>query len=182
MSIAGSVAGILALGAVSAQPSTPARTASLAVVSPSRAAVEVESAGAVDTAAVRASIEDANAVWLDAFARGDQKALAGFYAADASLTGPRSASLEGSDRIAQHFAAQRRLGIDHASLQTLDVVCVDDVAYEVGRYGLGAVGSAPVDLAVTTDSGRYFAIWKAQPDGTWRYQVGIWTSDSDAIP
>ncbi len=64
-----------------------------------------------------------------------------------------------------------------ASLKTLDVVCVRDVAYEVGTYRFRFDGGS----TASRDAGRYFAIWKGHPDGSWRYQVGIWCSNRDAV-
>ncbi|HEY2775091.1 MAG TPA: DUF4440 domain-containing protein [Candidatus Binatia bacterium] len=129
-----------------------------------------------DAREVRTAIEDANTLWLKAFHDGDEVALAGIYAADASLFPPSNQSLEGRDRIVEYFDAQRRAGMGDATLKTLDVVRAGDVAYEVGTYGFrfhnpGADGRE--------DSGRYFTIWKNQGDGSWRYQVGIWSSNRD---
>lgn len=135
------------------------------------------SAPDLDAKTVRASIEKANSEWLAAFRRGDSAAMAGFYAADASLFPPTNANLEGPDRIVEYFVAQKRAGMDDPSLKTLDVVAVGDVAYEVGVYGFRFETPG---RGFGGDAGRYFAIWKAQPDGSLRYQVGIWSSDRDA--
>src|SRR6185369_16800196 len=111
----------------------------------------------------RRAIEAANADWLKAFRSGDSESLAKIYAPDASLFPPTNVSLEGRDRIVEYFGAQHSAGMGDASLKTLDVVVVGDVAYEVGTYGFRFGAAAG-------DAGRYFAIWKAQPDGSWRYQ------------
>ena len=63
-----------------------------------------------------------------------------------------------------------------ANLKTLDVVVVGDVAYEVGTNAF-RVGEQQGELG--GDTGRYFTIWKSQGDGSWRYQVGIWSSNRD---
>ncbi len=135
------------------------------------------SAPALDARTARAAIEKANSDWLVAFRRGDTAAMAGFYAADASLFPPTNANLEGPDRIVEYFVTQRRAGMDEPSLKTLDVIAVGDLAYEVGVYGFRFETPS---RGFGGDAGRYFAIWKAQPDGSLRYQVGIWSSDRDA--
>jgi uncharacterized protein (TIGR02246 family) len=133
--------------------------------------------GSMDAAKAREAIEAANARWLEAFRSGDSASLARIYAPDASLFPPSNVSLEGRDRIVDYFGSQHRAGMGEASLKTLDVVCVGDVAYEVGMYGFRFDGGG--EAASTGDAGRYFAIWKAQADGSWRYQVGIWSSNRD---
>ena len=133
-------------------------------------------ASAADAARVRSAIESANAQWLAAFRTNDATSLARIYAPDASLYPPSNVGLEGRDHIVEYFQAQRKAGMGDASLKTLDVVCVGDVAYEVGTYGFRFDGAA----SAAADAGRYFAIWKARPDGSWRYQVGIWSSNRDA--
>jgi ketosteroid isomerase-like protein len=160
----------LAVGAMAAQPSGE----KLALTMPKAIPASLPAAPAADASAVRAAIEAANAAWLAAFRSGDTGALARIYAPDANLFPPSNVSLEGRDRIVEYLGAQHRAGMGEASLKTLDVVRVGDVAYEVGTYGFrfGDGGSGG-------DAGRYFAIWKAQPDGSWRYQVGIWSSNRD---
>jgi len=166
------VSALVVVGAVSAQP----RNEQLALSMPTAMPVSSSAPSTVDAAAVRTAIENANAKWLTAFRTGDAESLAGIYAADASLFPPTNASVEGRDRIVEYFRAQRRAGMGDASLKTLEVVCVGDVAYEVGTYGF-KFGGGQSD--VPADAGRYFTIWKSQGDGTWRYQVGIWSSNRD---
>jgi ketosteroid isomerase-like protein len=165
--------GMLAAAAIAAQPE-PDR---LAMSMPASAPASAQVPGAMDAAAVRAAIESANSEWLVAFRNGDSASLARIYAPDANLFPPTNVSLEGRDRIVEYFRAQRRAGMGDATLKTLDVVCVGDVAYEVGIYGFRF--EAGVEDR-SGDAGRYFAIWKEQPDGSWRYQVGIWSSNRDA--
>jgi len=170
---------LLAIGAVSAwsDPERIAMKTTSAPVLPAAVAAASASAPAVDAQAARSAIEKANAAWLAAFRQNDTASLASIYAPDASLFPPSNIGLEGRDRIVEYFQAQRKAGMGDASLKTLDVVCVGDVAYEVGTYGFRFEGAA---AAVGGDSGRYFAIWKGLPDGSWRYQVGIWSSNRDA--
>jgi uncharacterized protein (TIGR02246 family) len=164
---------LLAIGAASARsdPETIALSSPTAVM-PSIPA----GAPPVDAASVRSAIEAANTQWLAAFRKNDATSLARIYAPDASLFPPSNVSLEGRDKIVEYFESQRKAGMGDASLKTLDVVCVGDVAYEVGTYGFHFDGAGNP----AADAGRYFAIWKARPDGSWRYQVGIWSSNRDA--
>lgn len=128
-----------------------------------------------DNADVRRAIEAANDRWMAAFRRNDSKSMASVYASDASLIPPDEAIVEGRADIVSYFAAQRGLGMRNPFVKTLEVYTMGDVAYEVGTYGLRY---DPGDEKPRTDSGRYFAIWKAQDDGTWRYHHGIWSRTS----
>jgi uncharacterized protein (TIGR02246 family) len=163
---------VVAAGAVSAQPGAEQLAMSIPSAKPAMASVP----STIDAAAVRSTIEKSNAEWLAAVRRGDSETLARIYTPDASLFPPTNASLEGRDRIVEYFRTQRRNGMEDANLKTLDVVVVGDVAYEVGTYAF-RFDSAKDELG--GDAGRYFTIWKSQGDGSWRYQVGIWSSNRD---
>jgi ketosteroid isomerase-like protein len=163
---------VVAAGAVSAQPGAEQLAMSIPAAKTASASVP----STIDAASVRSSIEKSNAEWLAAFRRGDSETLARIYTPDASLFPPTNASLEGRDRIVEYFRTQRRNGMGDANLKTLDVVVVGDVAYEVGTYAF-RFGEQEGELG--GDTGRYFTIWKSQGDGSWRYQVGIWSSNRD---
>lgn len=163
---------VVAAGAVSAQPGAEQLAMSIPAAKTASASVP----STIDAASVRTTIEKSNAEWLAAFRRGDSETLARIYTPDASLFPPTNASLEGRDRIVEYFRNQRRNGMGDANLKTLDVVVVGDVAYEVGTYAF-RFGEQQGELG--GDTGRYFTIWKSQGDGSWRYQVGIWSSNRD---
>ncbi|HYC00832.1 MAG TPA: DUF4440 domain-containing protein [Candidatus Limnocylindrales bacterium] len=131
--------------------------------------------GQLDAAAARKAIEEANAQWLEAFRAGDAATMARLYTADASLFPPSPSNdiLEGRDDIVAFLQEQRRQGMEPPAVQTSDVVMMGNIAYEVGTYRFSFRNAA-------ADTGKYFAIWKHQPDGTWRYHVGIWTSAANA--
>jgi ketosteroid isomerase-like protein len=178
---------LIAVGAISAESDTAAEEIAMTMPTPVLASLAATASSgsapmASDAAAARTAIERANAQWLAAFRTGDNDSLARIYAPDASLFPPSNVGLEGRDRIVEYFGAQRRAGMGDPSLKTLDVVCVGDLAYEVGTYGFRFDGNA--GAGNVGDAGRYFAIWKGTPDGSWRYQVGIWSSnrDTDVIP
>lgn len=140
-------------------------------------------------AATRAAIETAKAAWREAYRTADREALAALYAPDADLSPPSGAGLQGRGNIVDFLTSTRMAGVRDAKLETREIVRVDDVAYEVGSYDLdvGAPERSPVGVEASEASradarqatGRYYAIWKAQADGSWRYQVAIWSSNGD---
>ncbi|MBI5505397.1 MAG: DUF4440 domain-containing protein [Deltaproteobacteria bacterium] len=140
---------------------------------------EADPSVAADKVAARAAIERANAAWLDAFRSGNFAAMALLYSDDASLSAPGTDPLEGRDSILGYLSRRREREMSDPFLKTLDVVTMGDVAYETGTYGFssGAKGGL-----VSAETGKYFVIWKAGSDGTWRYNLGIWTSNSAPLP
>lgn len=128
---------------------------------------------------VRRAIEDANAKWLAAFRSGDAAALARRYTEDASIVPPGHGTVAGREQIAAFFRAQRDAGLSDLQLRTLDVVVVGDLAYETGAWDSRTSAVPASEVVRPPDSGRYYAIWKAQPDGNWICQVGIWNNDRD---
>lgn len=139
------------------------------------AQVPPASLAASDTAELRRAIEDTNAKWLAAFRRGDTRELASRYTADASVIPPDGVPLQGRERIAAYFADRRDIG--GLTLNTVDVVRVGELAYETGTWK-----SELAAMAGPGDAGRYFAIWKADDDGSWSCKVGIWNSSREAPP
>lgn len=127
-----------------------------------------------DAGSVRRAVEEANAKWLAAYRSGDAAELARRYTDDASIVPPGSGTIAGRERIAAWFGSQRQAGYGDLRLRTVDVVRVGDLAYETGTWDAITAGAAG-----PTDSGRYYAIWKILPDGSWGCQVGIWTSSRE---
>lgn len=132
-----------------------------------------------DSVAVRSAIERENALLLEAYRSGDAATLAARYTEDASLVSPGNVTVRGRDRIAAWFQAQREAGLGDLSLHTANVVRVGDLAYETGTWGSRADVRAGSRASLGRDSGRYYAIWKALPDGRWGCQVGIWNTDTE---
>lgn len=130
---------------------------------------------AADKFAARAAIERANTAWLAAFSSGNFAEMAALYSDDASLSAPGTDPLEGRESILGYLSSRRGRGMSDPFLKTLDVVTMGDVAYETGTYGFSS--GAEGGLA-GVETGKYFVIWKAGSDGTWRYNLGIWTSNS----
>ena len=140
---------------------------------------EVPRTVTVDRLAARTAIEKANATWLDAYRTGDFSGMAALYTDDASLALPAGEPLEGRGNIIRYFSGRRDQGMSHPFFTTLDVVTMGDVAYETGTYGFAPDARGGL---LSGDTGKYFVIWKAGADGTWRYTVGIWTSNAASKP
>ena len=121
----------------------------------------------------RTAIEAANAKFSEAFARGDAKALAAMYTADAIAFPPDSEMIRGNEAIGNFWKTTRDSGVQSATLTTVDVGRSGDVAYEVGKVSLSI---QPAGKEPTTAAAKYLVVWKRQSDGSWKLHRDIWNS------
>src|SRR5436190_3175919 len=118
---------------------------------------------------IRSRIEAGNKAFVDAFKRGDAAAMAGLYTAEGQLLPANSDVVRGAAAIRAFWQGVMSLGLEDASLETIEVEAHGDTAIEVGRYTLMAAGGA------VADSGKYIVIWK-NDKGTWKLHRDIWTT------
>ena len=115
---------------------------------------------------VRRSIDGGNAKYIAAMADMNADAFARVFDPAGSRFKEGSRVVRGHGEIAfamrQYF---RRTGPVHATLETLDVWVVDDLAYETGDW---AYHWTPQDLSEVMIGGKYVTVWRKQPDGGWR--------------
>jgi len=121
----------------------------------------------------RAAIEAANAKFSEAFARGDAKALAAMYTADAIAFPPDSEMIQGNEAVGEFWKATRSGGVQGVALTTLDVGRSGDVAYESGEVTLTI---QPAGKEPTTATAKYLVVWKREADGAWKLHRDIWNS------
>ena len=121
----------------------------------------------LDVAGIRQGIDETNARFMDAVARGDFAAAAHeTYTRDARLLPPGSPVVEGRDAIAAFWpGAAQQLGITRVALTTVDLQPLGDGAYEIGRATLTL---ADGQQAVS----NYVVVWRRE-DGRWRWHVDI---------
>jgi uncharacterized protein (TIGR02246 family) len=123
--------------------------------------------------ATRTAIESANNQFTAAFERGDGKALAGMYTADAIAFPPDHEMIRGNEAIGQFWQATHASGVKHAVLTTVAVDRSGDLAVEVGT---AALTIQPEGQAQTTAAVKYVVVWQRQKDGTWKLHRDIWNS------
>jgi uncharacterized protein (TIGR02246 family) len=126
-----------------------------------------------DAGEVRKAIEAANAQFSAAFARGDAKAVAAMYTADAVLLPPDTEIIRGTAAIAAFWAATMQSGVKGATLTTVDVGVSDDLAYETGKVVLTI---QPEGAAAMTATAKYMVVWKKQADGSWKLHLDMWNN------
>jgi uncharacterized protein (TIGR02246 family) len=144
--------------------------ANLLVLIPLVAANTVCWAEDAATSGVRGAIEQAGVRFSEAYARGDAKAVAEFYAEDAIAFPPGGDMVKGRQAIQQMWQATMDSGVKSLSFTVVDVGSSGDLAHETGTalLNIHAQGKDP-----TTASIKYVVVWKRQGDD-WKLLRDIW--------
>jgi ketosteroid isomerase-like protein len=117
------------------------------------------------------TVEGLKAELVHAFERGDAARAASLYEPGARLLPPGAGVITGADAVLAFFEKRIAAGSDGGELETVRLDEYGDVAVEEGRYGRRAGDQL-------LDSGKYLAVFRRQPDGTWRCMTDMWNSDS----
>jgi uncharacterized protein (TIGR02246 family) len=119
-----------------------------------------------DSAAMRRAIEESHRTYAAAMKRGDAKALASHFTADAILLPQNAGMQRGRDAIQAWFASWLPVTVVHAFEATsMEVTVVGDTAYEVGAYKMELT---PQGSPRISSVGKYLMVWKRTSDGVWR--------------
>jgi uncharacterized protein (TIGR02246 family) len=128
------------------------------------------------------AITDLEAQWNKDYAAKDGDKAGGYYASDAILMVPGEPSVSGKDAIQ---ASLKQMLADPAFLLTFQPTRVDvaksgDLAYSVGKYQLTVTD--PATHKVINDHGSYVTTYRKQPDGSWKAESDIATSEVPPPP
>lgn len=117
-----------------------------------------------------------NEAYAAATNAGDAEALGMLYAVDAVSMPPNAPSLVGRAAIiadaAENFAAMTA----NLNSSSEGHYLMGDMAIDWGTY---LFAGTPKDSDITFEQeGKYVAIWKLQPDGSWQIVRDIWNSNT----
>ncbi len=130
----------------------------------------------VDTAAEEAAIREMDIEWMNAANAKDVERMLGLYTDDALLYPPSLAIVTGKEAIRTYYSQVVENPGFVTSLETTNVgiSSAGDLAYSAGaaKETVNDPEGNPV-----TERGKWVAVYKKQPDGTWKCVVGIWNSD-----
>ena len=134
------------------------------------AATSVGRSEEAGTDSARAAIEQVNALFSEAIARGDAQAIAKLYTEDAILLPERGELVKGRQAIGEFWKTAMDDGVKSVTVTTLDVGGSGDLAHEVGTVllTLQAEGRPPA-----TASAKFVVVWKREADG-WKIHRDIW--------
>jgi len=118
-------------------------------------------------AAEEAAIRAADAHWLAAAASRDLERTLPFWSDDATILAPGSAPISGKPAIRQYVSAAFAMSGFAITWKTdkIAVASSGDVAYSTGTDWITSPGP---DGKVVTEQNNSVAVWKKQPDGSWK--------------
>lgn len=127
--------------------------------------------------AVNDDISVNNQRFVAALDRGDAAEMAECYTADGVLLPPGLPTVTGREHIAAFWRTGIESGLRSVKLETLSLQPAGEIAVEIGR---ATVLIEPDGAAAISDVGKYVVIHQRQPDGSWRWAIDIFNSDSAA--
>lgn len=123
-------------------------------------------AAPTDTTAVRKSIEDVDAKWAAAEARGDANAVSANYADNVITMYSGRPTSQGRDAaaksVADDFAKNK---YSNVNFHTDNMLVSGDIAVE---NGTATSTRTPTAGKPVTHTERYMTVWQKQPDGSWK--------------
>jgi ketosteroid isomerase-like protein len=114
-------------------------------------------------------IRTSTAALVEALRLGDAARAAALYDLDGRLLTPAAELLAGRAQIESFWRAGIAVGLTEVRLDPVELELVDGVGVEVGRYAL--------ELGATTDAGKYLALHRRRPDGTWCRAADVFNPD-----
>ncbi len=134
----------------------------------------------VDVEAEAAAIRQLTDVeWLAAAQAKDLERWMSFYTDDAVVLPPNAPMVTGKEAIRAVTSELISTPGFAASWQTtkVEVARSGDLAYS---YGTEEITVNDAEGNPVTERSKWVGVWKKQPDGAWKWAVGIWNSDQPA--
>jgi uncharacterized protein (TIGR02246 family) len=123
---------------------------------------------------LRARLEKMGKDFADAYNRGDDKAVAAFYAEDAVVMPPDSDFVKGRPAIEAAWKGAHEAGMKNMRLEVVDVESDGTYIIETGK---ATADIQPAGQATATpETYKYVVVWKKQKDGSWKIIRDIWNS------
>jgi uncharacterized protein (TIGR02246 family) len=127
---------------------------------------------------LRARLEKMGKDFADAYNRGDDKAVAAFYAEDAVVMPPGSDFVKGRPAIEAFWKSGHEAGMKNMRLEIVDVESDGTYVIETGK---ATADVQPAGQATATaEAYKYVVVWKKQKDGSWKIIRDIWNSAAAA--
>ena len=127
--------------------------------------------------APRAAVEAATAAFHQALRANDAGALFAYVADDVVMMPPREAPVRGKAAMRAWYAGfLSQFRTSSLILTDREVFVGDGWAVEAGAFEWGLAPAAGGET--TVDRGHYMQVWKAQPDGQWRFAREIWNGSA----
>jgi ketosteroid isomerase-like protein len=138
-------------------------------------AASAAEAASLDVGTLRAEVNQFVAAWNT----GNQAALGPMIAEDAVLLQPDGPPIEGQAAILATMAEGYDIAMYQQAATVDEVMAVGDAAYARGTWMLNPTAAAGADAAAL--SGKWSALYKAGPDGTWQTWRWMWNQPSPEV-
>jgi len=139
--------------------------------------VQEEASGALSDADI-AAIRQVSETYRQAILAGDWTALSAVFTEDAVWMPPDQPAPEGRAAIQEWFGPLTPLTA--FELTALETEGHGGFAYERGRYSITFPAEGMAESV--SDTGKYVAILRKQPDGSWLRSLVIWNADQPLGP
>lgn len=132
----------------------------------------------VDLAAEEAAIRATDAQWLAAAQDHDLEKILPFWSDDATILAPGSPAVVGKSAIRQYVSGAFATPGFSITWKTdkIEIARSGDIAYSTGS---GKISVSTPDGKTATEENRSIAVWKKQPDGSWKCAYDVM---SPAVP
>lgn len=123
----------------------------------------------------RENLDKAHDQWLDAMRANDPAALGRLVTDDVVLMPPHAQLVMGRQGVIDWFAAVvKQARTKSVGILQREVMLAGDLAIERGSFTWKVeptAGGSDID-----DQGNFLAVWRRQPDGSWKAMRNIWNS------
>lgn len=132
----------------------------------------------VDTKAAEQAVKNADAQLSKAVGVHDLATLLSYYADDAVSLPANEELLTNHPDMQKSWMARLAPGVSLSwTPMYVEAAKSGDLAYILGSYTMTTKAAKGTPA---TDRGKYLAVWKKQPDGSWKIEADMWNSDLPA--
>jgi uncharacterized protein (TIGR02246 family) len=114
-------------------------------------------------------------IWEKAAANKDARAIAAFYADNATLLPPGMPAIKGRQNIQNFWQGLLDAGASDARLKSVEIRGAEPFLYEIGEYS--AVMPQPTG-GTAPGTGKYLVVWERQSDGTLKMVADMFSSNA----
>lgn len=120
-------------------------------------------------------IDNLTQSWVASFKQKDAKACASLWTEDAWLLSSYGDQVRGRDSIEKTMQEWIDSEEKNKKTKLLEISIDNELAYTVVAY---SGDFEKEDGSLETETGKVVNVYKRQPDGKWKYHIGVLTSDN----
>jgi ketosteroid isomerase-like protein len=134
----------------------------------------------VDAKAAEQAVKTADTLWSKAASAHDFTNLFKYYADDATVLPANEEMLTNKPGVQKYWGDHLTRNVDVSwTPMYVEAAKSGDLVYDLGSYTM-TTNPAKGKGAAVKDHGKYLAVWKKQPDGSWKAEADTWNSDLPA--